>query len=620
MPAGPPSGPLVDLIRSQTGNRRGDATAYLRGAAHLNPAFRDAVIEELAENPHRIPPPSLGIDLVAVLKECFANRNWAAVRGLAMLLLPFLLLPFGGEGVLLPLILVLSVRAYLGLARWATGRLLAFAARLSDRDASRWLRRASSLVWLVVLGYLVFANLAAIAVLWDHGLTHDEIVCHPSGPEHYQDCHDEETVDPTAICRLIVLAGWVAIAGYDRYRRLHTLHALATGTAPVAPDGVGRRATRYQELRRQQADPDVVFSDYAPFVGAGVELDSWSFPIELLPQRATPKKEAEGAEDPLAKQPQAVPFTRAELHAHLRAELLRLGGHGPGQTYPGDRLHGIRVDDYVFKRGRRVGPAKDWSGTGPGTAFAELAPFAAQQAAHQLGIPADQLPGTWWYDSLDLAAEEQLRHYLATRVESWDGSVVVTVFTRAQLQGGLLFLESRAFLLPPLDRAYYAIDQIRPPKGVDGWLSVAARAVTSFLPLVATAVPDLYTTVRTANRTTRTQGWYAWMCHRDQPVDHGPTLSVRELGAEAEYQQLFQEMDVQRFVQSIELRTLTAVNRFLREHGYRTDEYEARQTTVINNGIQVNGTVNGIVQNGANTRASQQQVTPPQPRVGTADR
>ena len=80
-PAPPPSGPgstLRQLVRSQAGNRPGGRTDYLRGAAHLDRWFRDAVIKELAENPHRLPPPSFGMDLAAVLKECFLARREVA--------------------------------------------------------------------------------------------------------------------------------------------------------------------------------------------------------------------------------------------------------------------------------------------------------------------------------------------------------------------------------------------------------------------------------------------------------------------------------------------------------------------------------------------------------------
>ncbi len=602
-PQQPSYGPLQHLIQAQSGNQRGDATAYLRAGAHLDPAFRDAVIEELAENPHRIPPPASGLDLVAVLKECFAARRWAVLRGLLMLAVPFAVIPVDRTGALLPLSLVLGIRWYLFLTRKLTGFLERLVARLGDQDLARWVRRIGLLISLA--GVLWYVVLAAVS-LWGGSQFGGSGSCRTDYYTGEVRCTDSSTPGSFLWAVLIVLLGWTAVAAVDRYRRLALLHQLATGKAPVAPDGVGGRAARYQQIRQQQADPDVVYSDYAPFVGAGVELDHWSFAIEL-------------ARDDEAESTATTAFTVPTVHAHLRRELLRLGRTADGPTYPGDRLRTVSVEDHVFKSGMRVGPSQDWAGTGPGTAFAGIAPYAARAAAEQLGLGAgDAAPPTWWPDALDLAAEERLRHYLAVRVGSWGGEVVLTVFTRVQVQGGLLFIENRAFLLPPIDRAFHSVDTVTPMADAGDWLALVGRSLGSFLGLAGAAVPDLYLSARTAVRTARTKVWYDRMSRADRPVDHGPTCSVRELGAERTFHQLFQEMDVQRFRKSIQTRTLTALRGCLREHGYRTDEYDARQSVVINNGVQVGGNVTGNVQTGAHARASyEQQVSSPQPRIGT---
>ncbi|WP_162824345.1 hypothetical protein [Peterkaempfera bronchialis] len=628
-PTAAPPGPLRQLIQAQAGNAQGDATAYLRGAAHLDPAFRDAVIEELVENPHRIPPPSFGVDLVAILKECFAARRWAVQRGLLMLGLPLLLLPVDVWGALALPLTVLSVRWSLFLARVLVRLLERAAARIGVSGSARAVRLLGALVWLwtmLAVAWTVGGTaLALVAAGFSGDSSHSSQRCaYDYGAERYSCTGADGPGHATLWVALLVFAAWTAVAAVDRYRRLVTLHRLGTGRAPMPADE-GARAARYRRLRQQQADPDVVYSDYAPFVGAGVEVDHWSFAIELVP-------DAPAATDLLAKQPTppAAPavLTAPAVHARLRTDLLRLGETGT-PPHPGDRLHGIRVIDYVFKRGLRLGPAGDWSGTGPDSAFARVAPHAMRDAAWQLqpGRPGDSgdsggqppvPPQTWWVDSLDLAAEERLRHYLAVRVDSWGGELVLTVFTRVQLQGGLLFLENRAFLLPPIARAHHAIDTAMPPADAGDWIGLVWRSLGSALVLPGRAVPDLFRTVRTAVRTARREAWYERMCRADRPVDHGPAYSVRELGAEPEFQQLFQEMDVLRFLKSIETRTLTSVRNCLREHGYRTDEYDARQSVVINNGVQVGGNVTGNVQSGAHARATYQQVQAPQPRIGTS--
>ncbi|MBB5122928.1 hypothetical protein AF335_20360 [Streptomyces eurocidicus] len=585
-----PGSALWQLVKAQAGGRPGDATALLRGAAHTDRAFRDKVIAELAEHPYRVPPPSYGVDLVAVLKECLFARRRAARRGALMLVLPLPLLAVDAAGALMPLLLVLITRFWLFVARVVTGALERGAARTGSERAVRGGRVLTGVLWLLVVVFLASRVLGGLG-----GLVADGTGRH-------------------LLTALLVLAGWTVVAAVDLYRRTCLLHLLATGRAPARPDGHGRTAARFRQLARQQADPDVIYSDYAPFVGAGIEMDSWSFAIELLPDTDRADRPSPG--ERLEKRPPEPPaeLTVPAVHARIRAELLRLGEAG---RYPGDRLHGIHVDDYVMKSGRRLGPAADWSGTGPGTAFHRMAPFARRAAAVELGLaPGAPVPATWWPDSLDVAAEERLRHYLAARVGSWEDEVVLTVFSRVQLQGGLLFLESRAFLLPPIARTYHALDDVMPPADLADWAALVRQALGSAVVLAGEAPRDLVRGPRTSALTTRNEDWYTRMCRTDRVVDHGPRYSVRELAAEPHYQQLFQEMDVARFLTGISTRTVTAVRGCLRDAGYRTSEYDSRANVVFDNSVHVNGTVHGNVQTGDRARASYRTVTPPRPHMG----
>ncbi|MFJ4596820.1 MULTISPECIES: hypothetical protein [unclassified Kitasatospora] len=563
--------PLQQLIQAQTGAPRGDATAYLRAGAHLDPAFRDAVIEELAEHPYRVPPPTPGVDLAAVLKECYAARRQAVGRAVLVLLtaavLPVLavcgavsLMASGQADV--PHALDVLLRFWL---LQLTVPLVFVAAWLIRSDRPRRRRTGN---WLAV-GCL----LGAVEVLGWHWIA-------------------------------ALLAVWFAVSLAGRRRLEQTLYELGTGRAAAPEDPL--RKNLYRRLARQQADPDVVYSDYAPFVGAGIEIDHWSFADDLLPDDPLPEAQAEPAATAQA-------LTVPAVHARLRTELARLGA-ADTPAYPGDRLHGIAVHDLVFKSGKRLGPAADWCGHGPGTAFAALAPYAAHCAAALNGGGPD--PEHWWVESVDLAAEERLRHYLAVRVAGWREEIVVTVFVRAQLQGGQLFLESRAFVLPPIARAYHAIDTAAPPADLGDWLGLCAASLAALPALVAGSVGVLRRAARSRRAVGRNALRYARMCRENRLVDHGPTLSVRELGAERAYQQLFQEMDVQRYVKCVRARIVSAVHDCLRDHGYRTDGAEQLQHVVINNGVQVHGDVHGVVQTGDAANASYRTLTTPAPRVG----
>ena len=69
--AGPPSGPLSN------------ATRYLCAAAYLNPGFANPVIGELLAS-HRAVVPSLGIDLVPIIRHCLNARRAQILRDLLL--------------------------------------------------------------------------------------------------------------------------------------------------------------------------------------------------------------------------------------------------------------------------------------------------------------------------------------------------------------------------------------------------------------------------------------------------------------------------------------------------------------------------------------------------------
>ncbi|MFJ9611459.1 hypothetical protein ACIRS1_34480 [Kitasatospora sp. NPDC101176] len=589
-PPPPPGVPAVDplqqLIQAQTGTPRGDATAYLRAGAHLDPAFRDAVIEELAEHPYRVPPPTPGVDLVAVLAECYAARRQAVARAVLVLLaaavVPVLTVcavlavaEGGPAGALDPLLRIWLLQLALPLALVAAW--LVRSGRPGRRRLGHWLAVGWALTSAAAIGWPWIAGLVAV---------------------------------------------WFAVALAGHRRLELTLHDLGTGRAAAPEDPDPAHQDLYRRLARQQADPDVVYSDYAPFVGAGIEVDHWSFADELVPDPTAgdPADFSAGPPAGPSAGPSAgpdaarAPLTAPAVHARLRTELARLGAAGAPAS-PGDRLHGIAVDDLVFKSGKRLGPAGDWCGHGPGTAFAALAPYAARCAAALNRGLRD--PAGWWVESVDLAAEERLRHFLAVRVSGWHEEIVVTVFVRAQLQGGQLFLESRAFVLPPVARAYHAIDTATPATGAAEWTGLAAAALLSLPALVAGSAGVVRRAARSRRAAVRNAAWYARMCRENRLVDHGPALSVRELGAEPAYQQLFQEMDVQRYLKCVRARIVTAVQECLREHGYRTEGARALQNVVVNHGVQVHGDVHGVVQSGESAAAWYQPIATPAPRVGS---
>jgi len=77
-------------IPEQAGTPISSTTRYLAGAAYVDEAYADIVIDELVGQSHRAVAPALGYDVVTIIRHCFrAQRLW--LRQNAMLTVILLL-------------------------------------------------------------------------------------------------------------------------------------------------------------------------------------------------------------------------------------------------------------------------------------------------------------------------------------------------------------------------------------------------------------------------------------------------------------------------------------------------------------------------------------------------
>lgn len=308
----------------------------------------------------------------------------------------------------------------------------------------------------------------------------------------------------------------------------------------------------FERLQARESEAETVYGGFNAFVGSGIEdrAEKWSFAVELRPNATL---QAEG------RTPE--PLETPHLHEKILQGLAVLSG---GTLYPGDLLRRISVRDRLFRSGMHDKAPSYWYGR-----FSAIGPATNRRALVQD-----------WADELDLRSHERLRHYLEARVELWERQVVASVFLRIHVQGKLLQMEGLPFVLPPVKPQYRVVDEVAPiDPGADAVGSVAAALLG--LP------KDLLAALASVIRSSLRQNWYRRMLAAGFPVDYGPNVSLRELGAETNYRHRFQEVDVYRFFASVRKRVATAVLDAMRENGYDTSEFEQFvQSININNGIQ----------------------------------
>ncbi|MGD3106831.1 hypothetical protein [Streptomyces sp. YGL11-2] len=578
--AAPVAAPLPPVLAVPPG--ASDTTRLLCAGTYMDEAFRDAVVDELYVHEERFAAPSLGIDAARVLAHALRARRlelgWAALMLLAWI-------------VALPLSQWLAVAYLLPVVLLGIGRYVRRA------PLPEWLARGLSLLFrwngrftltLVVVGLAVAAfsgDDAATSFASPLSWLLDNLFSGSSGsgslggglgPGPYagpgpaasgSGSSGFAAVFPVWVALLLPVALAVLVA----LQRGWFAHVLARELSRERfPDVLSDPAEqsdgiRFQRLRHrvrvEQHGPLVMYRAADPFCGAGEAVKPWSLSVELVPRTGRA----------------AEPLDNGAILARVvpLVEELRIPSGSP-QTAPAvrDRLRALEIDECVFL------PADGL----PTRAAAPYDPAAFE--AHRAAAIEE--------------GGETRRHFLRIRVGGWNEGVVTTVFVRVHSQGGMLMLEVAPHVLLPLRQLFQDADRIAHRYRHHGHFGTAVWALTH----TPRAVGDAVLTLLRGLRTT----WRLLTGGNGGALPEGPAASVRELGSFGEAS-LFQDMDVARYLKSIQDRVAAGVMTALRDAGYRTEEFEQRIVNIAEGGVYVEsaqgavgiGDHNTLISNGDNT-------------------
>ncbi|MGW4669409.1 collagen-like triple helix repeat-containing protein [Streptomyces sp. NPDC004324] len=508
-----------------------EATRLLCAGTYLDAGYRDAVIEELYVHEERLAAPSLGHDAARVLAHALRARRielgWAAL----ILGLWVVGLPLSGYLLIALLFPCLSLAA----AAWIRG----------SQERPPWYRRFPAW-WVRWTGRLLMVYASVTTVRAAFGSVDqqelyeffDLILPTPLVTALFENggVHIRPVNAWCALLVLALVAVCVALQRGQFARALaHELHPARFGDMAADPAELaeGRRFQRLrQRIRVEQHSPLVMYHAAHPFCGAGRAYDTWSLAVELRPD---PAREA----PPLPINNRVILDRIHELLARLRLPSPHAGGAVR------DRLRRLEIDECVFLPVAGL-PRRD------------LAPY------HQDAFVAHSA------ESVEEGGETR-RHFLRVRVGGWEEEVVTTVFVRVHTQGGMLMLEIAPHVLLPVRADFENADRVahqhrhNSPLGKAVW--ALARTPRSAPLAVATVARGAALSWRIL-----TAGYGAAM-------PDGPARSVRELGS-GEAVSLFQDMDVARYLKSVQDRVAQGVRQVLKDSGYRTDEFAQKVVNV----------------------------------------
>jgi hypothetical protein len=195
---------------------------------------------------------------------------------------------------------------------------------------------------------------------------------------------------------------------------------------------------------------------------------------------------------------------------------------------------------------------------------------------------------------------ETRRHFLRVRVGSWHEQVVVSLFVRVHTQGGMLVLEVVPHVLGPVAEEFREIDAIV-ERGTGG---SPREGVLALLTAPSATAAAGIAAVRTLLSVCR-----VWLSSPEYAAPDAPLVSVRELASTNEFS-LFQEMDVSRYIKTVQDRIASGVRDALEQSGFRTDRFEQQIVNVRDGGVYIEEMSGGAVATGEQGRAQHMERSP----------
>lgn len=527
---------------------RSEATRLLCAGAYLDLDFRRRVIEELVEHEERPIAPSLGIDVVPVLTHALRARTQDVLTAvlLACLWAAFFVSGFVSESGSLPDVPLpwAGIYAMVCVAHWigqaAAGR--GSAVYAVDKSTLRQaLKGRASLRALRAVGPPVLQIGYWIAAVGAllDGMGSWTAVLFPL---------------------LLVLPVWMHRSRVAAVMRLELgREAFARHPRAVPRSRHHRRIAA--TIDREQYAGLTIYDPSRPFIGMGSPYEPWSFVLELKPRNGgnggkdVSKAGGNGDGRPA--------FTARAVVDLIRPRLEALRDSAAATSR--DRLKDLEIEEFVYLP---VGPHR------PEVRYDE--PVIRQHLS----------------EAVDEGGEAR-RYFLRVRVGAWDEQVVVSVLVRVHTQGGMLVLEVVPHVLMPVKPEFRAVDVIA-SRGEDDILRDGARAL---LTAPAAGFASAVSAVRTA-----VAGFRTWLADPRRAVPDGPAGSVREI-AGVHSVSLFQEMDISRYVKTVQDRIASGVRDALRSQGYETDQFEQQIVQVSEGGVFIGSMSGGAVAAGSGAQA-----------------
>ncbi|MFJ2262874.1 hypothetical protein ACIOKD_31975 [Streptomyces sp. NPDC087844] len=419
---------------------------------------------------------------------------------------------------------------------------------------------------------------------------------------------DVQTPYPLLFPLLIALIAWwhetTQRRALCRWLSRWTFRTTAQPDLPAGP--------LYEDLvdsiRREQTAALTLYEPDSPLVGMGARRQAWSFAMELRKRPGPPNGSDApdtGSHSPdgsLIPRQDHGPLTAESALAMIEPQLVRL--RESAALTGKDRLRELEIDRFVCLPG---GVGRDEPLHLGGTSDVHAVQAAGRRNGDGLSVYDPAQVAAHLAEAVDEGGEGR-RVFLRVRIGAWHEQVVVTVLVRVHTQGGMLVMEVVPYVLGPVRKDFRSVDALvdRLP---ESWAGGAVRALGHG---PATGVSTALGALRTLAREVGS----SWSDRETDP--DVPRVSLRQLAGTTGLSP-YQEMDVTRYIKTVQERIVNGMREALQSHGYRTDQFEQHVYQVSGGSVFVQDMSGGAVATGSHGNATAHNNAPAAPN-GTPPR
>jgi hypothetical protein len=286
----------------------------------------------------------------------------------------------------------------------------------------------------------------------------------------------------------------------------------------------------------------VVYHDFMPFVGAGIDMGGWSFAIDIT----RPHEDSNEVKN----------FSIDELYSDLEKTIQEL-------------QFDLQVQDMLFVHGADIRTDK------------EILPDPFDRPVQSLQANL--------VEQYKRSSDMRVRHYKWVIVEDWNSELVLSLFLRCSMRGRNLFVEVNRFLLTPLRADISEIDALP----IKNWRRIVNLGLKSLF--TGPINPFIYSVFllrripKYFDQLLSREGKQRKEVETNVHYNYGATFSVRQLMSSQKFSRYFQKLDHEMYIKIFDKEVLEAIVTFLNEHDIDTSDLKERKTTILNNGILVKG-------------------------------